>query len=164
MAAETLVERRLTAFAFVALAIWLAAIVFLRRLSIDESQYVASAGLTAKGLLPYRDYAYLQTPLQPFAFAPLQWLFAGHVLIAMRFTNAMLGAGTIMLVFGAARRMGAAHRAALAAAAMLAVCEAFTWSSGVARNDMLPAMLMMLGLFAIAKGESGLQMFSAGVA
>src|SRR5439155_7987689 len=109
-------------------------------------------------------YAYLQMPLQPFAFAPLQLLFAGHVLIAMRFANAMLAAGTIMLVFGAARRMGAPHRAALAAAAMLAVCEAFTWSVGVARNDMLPAMLMMLGLFAIAKGESGLRMFGAGVA
>ncbi len=166
MAAETVVERTRTAFAFafVALGLWLGAILFLRRLSIDESQYVASAVLTAKGLLPYRDYAYLQTPLQPFAFAPLQWLFARHILIAMRFANAMLGAATIMLVFGAARRMGAPHRAALTAAAMLAICEAFTWSVGVARNDMLPAMLMMLGLFAIAKGESGLRMFAAGVA
>src|SRR5206468_258355 len=164
MAAETLAERRLTAFAFVALELWLAAIVFLRRLSIDESQYIASAVLTAKGLLPYRDYAYLQTPLQPFAFAPLQWLFAGHVLIAMRFTNALLGAATMMLIFGAARRMGAGHRSALAAAAMLATCEAFTWSAGVARNDMLPAMLMMLGLFAIAKRDSALRMFGCGVA
>src|SRR3954451_14319981 len=130
MAAETLAERRLTAFAFAALALWLAAIVFLRRVSIDESQYVASAVLTAKGLLPYRDYAYLQTPLQPFAFAPLQWLFGGHVLIAMRVTNALLGGGTMLLVFGAARRLGANSGAALAAAAMLAVCEPFTWSVG----------------------------------
>src|SRR5260221_5071172 len=120
MAAETVVERTRTAFAFafVALGLWLGAIVFLRRLSIDESQYVASAVLTAKGLLPYRDYAYLQTPLQPFAFAPLQWLFAGHILIAMRFANAMLGAGTIMLVFCGPRRMRGPHRAALTAAAM----------------------------------------------
>src|SRR5947209_1388356 len=164
MAAEKVVERTRTAFAFVALALWLFAIALLRRLSIDESQYVASAVLTAKGLLPYRDYAYLQTPLQPFAFAPLDWLFAGHILIAMRFANAMLGAGTIMLVFGAGRRMGAPHRAALAAAALLAICEAFTWSVGVARNDMLPAMLMMLGLFAIARGESRARMFGAGLA
>ena len=74
-----------------ALALWLTAIAFLRKLSIDESQYVASAVLTSKGLLPYRDYAYLQTPLQPFALAPLQWLFAGHVLIAMRVANAVSG-------------------------------------------------------------------------
>ena len=153
-----------TALTFAVLMVWLIAIAFVRQLSIDESQYVAAAVLTSEGLLPYRDYAYLQTPLQPFAFAPLQWLFAGHVLIAMRFANAMLGAATIMLVFGAARRMGATDRAALAFAAMLAACEAFTWSVGVARNDMLPAMLMMLGLFAIAKGETRLRMVGAGLA
>ena len=72
------------AFAIAGLTLWLIGLAFVRKLSIDESQYIASAFLTAQGLLPYRDYAYLQTPLQPFAFAPLQWLFAGHVLIAMR--------------------------------------------------------------------------------
>ena len=155
---------RRSAFAIAGLALWLIGIAFVRKLSIDESQYIASAVLTSKGLLPYRDYAYLQTPLQPFAFAPLQWLFAGHVLIAMRLTNALLGAGTMALVYGTARRMGASGSAALAAAAMLAACESFTWSAGVARNDMLPAVLMMLGLFALAKGEARLRMAGAGIA
>ena len=122
------------ALTFAALMLWLIVIAFVRKLSIDESQYVASAVLTAGGILPYRDYAYLQTPLQPFAFAPLQWLFAGHVLIAMRLANALLGFGTLILVFATSRRIGAGERSALAAAAMLAVCEAFTWSAGVARN------------------------------
>ena len=152
------------AFAIAGMALWLIVLAFVRKLSIDESQYVAAAVLTSKGLLPYRDYAYLQTPLQPFAFAPLQWLFAGHVLIATRLANALLGAGTITLVFGTARRMGASSSSALAGAAMLAVCEPFTWSAGVARNDMLPALLMMLGLFAIAKGVTGVRIFGAGVA
>ena len=154
---------RRSAFAIIALALWLVGLAFVRKLSIDESQYIASAVLTSKGVLPYRDYAYLQTPLQPFVFAPLQWLFAGHLLIAMRLANALLGAATMALVFGTGRRMGAKGGAALAAAAMLAVCEPFTWSTGVARNDMLPAVLMMLGLFAIAKGETPLRMFGAGV-
>ena len=155
---------RRNAFAIAALALWLIGIAFVRKLSIDESQYIASAVLTSKGLLPYRDYAYLQTPLQPFVFAPLQWLFAGLVLIAMRLTNALLGAGTIAMVYGTARRMGAGGGVALAAAAMLAVCEPFTWSTGVARNDMLPALLMMLGLFAMAEGMTARRMFGAGVA
>ena len=152
------------AFAIAGLTFWLIGLAFVRKLSIDESQYIVAAVLTSKGLLPYRDYAYLQTPLQPFAFAPLQWLFAGHVLIATRLANALLGGGTILLVFGTARRLGATSGAALAAAAMLAVCEPFTWSVGVARNDMLPAVLMMLGLFGIAKGMTGVRMFGAGVA
>jgi 4-amino-4-deoxy-L-arabinose transferase-like glycosyltransferase len=155
---------RRNAFAIIALALWLIGIAFVRKLSIDESQYVASSVLTAKGLLPYRDYAYLQTPLQPFAFAPLQWLFGGHVLIAMRLTNAVIGGVTIALVFGAARRLGANAGPALAAAALLAVCEPFTWSAGVARNDMLPAALMMLGLFALAKRETAPRSVGAGLA
>jgi hypothetical protein len=97
---------------FVMLTLWLIALAFVRPLSVDESQYVAATALTAKGLLPYRDFAYLQTPLQPFAFAPLQWVFAGHLLLAMRVTNALLGLVTIMLVHGAARRLGASARAA----------------------------------------------------
>ena len=164
MGARTRAAPLSTALTFAALALWLIVIAFVRKLSIDESQYVASAVLTAGGLLPYRDYAYLQTPLQPFAFAPLQWMLPGHVLIGMRLTNALLGGGTLLLVFGAARRMGASERSALAAAAMLAVCEPFTWSVGVARNDMLPALLMMVGLFALAKGETRHRMFGAGVA
>src|SRR6478735_2250833 len=113
---------------FVMLTLWLIALAIVRPLSVDESQYVAATALTAKGLLPYRDYAYLQTPLQPFAFAPLQWLFAGRVLLAMRLANVLLGGGTMLLVFGSARRLGASNGAAPAAAAMLAVCEPFIWS------------------------------------
>src|SRR4051794_19118216 len=99
MEAETRFVPRRTAFAFAALALWLIAIAFVRRLSIDESQYVAATALTARGLLPYRDFAYLQTPLQPIVFAPLQWLFVGYLLLATRLANALLGLLTILLVF-----------------------------------------------------------------
>src|SRR3954451_15497822 len=112
----------------------LLAIALLQRQSTDESQYVAAAVLTSKGLLPYRDFAYLQTPLQPFVFAPLQWLFPGHLLLAVRAVNAVIGAATVMLACGAARRIGANERSALIGAAMLVTCESFAWSVGVARN------------------------------
>jgi hypothetical protein len=145
-------------------AIWLMAIALVRPLSVDESQYVAAAALAAKGLLPYRDFAYLQTPLQPFIFAPLQWLFAGHLLLAMRIANALLGSATIILVYATARRASAGQRAALAAAAMLASCQSFSWSVGVARNDMLPAALMMAALWIVARPANGRSMLAAGVA
>ena len=44
---------------FVMLTLWLIALAIVRPLSVDESQYVAATALTAKGLLPYRDFAYL---------------------------------------------------------------------------------------------------------
>jgi len=147
---------RRTSLVFAALAVWLLAIALVRPLSVDESQYVAATALTAKGLLPYRDYAYLQTPLQPFVFAPLQWLFEGHLLLAMRIANALLSFATIMFVHGAARRIGASEKAALAAAAMLATCQSFIWCAGVARNDVLPAALMAFGLWLIAGGRNRL--------
>jgi hypothetical protein len=160
MGAERLAVPRRTAFAFAALTLWLAAIGFVRPLSVDESQYVASVALTARGLLPYRDFAYLQTPLQPFVFAPLQWLFAGHLLLAMRLANALLGLVGVMFVYAAARRAGANERAAVVAAMLLVACESFAWCAGVARNDMLPTALMGLGLWLIAKGGR----FAAGLA
>lgn len=153
-----------TAPTFLALALWLLGIAFVRPLSVDESQYVAATALAAKGLLPYRDFAYLQTPLQPFLFAPLAWLFPGHLLIAMRVTNALLSLATIAFVHGAARRAGTSQRAALAAAAMLASCQSFLWCAGVARNDVLPAALMAFGLW-LATGNYELRTrLGAGVA
>jgi len=149
--------------AFTALALWLLGISLVRPLSVDESQYVAATALAARGLLPYRDFAYLQTPLQPFVFAPLQWLFAGHLLLAMRITNALLGLVTVFFVYAAGRRAGANERPALIAAAMLAACESFSWCAGVARNDMLPAALMGLGLWLIARGGNW-RLLGAGVA
>src|SRR4051812_38727916 len=164
MTASIVALPRRTGLVFAALMLWLVALAFVRRLSIDESQYVAATALTAQGLLPYRDFAYLQTPLQPFVFAPLQWLFAGHLLLAMRMANALLGSVTAALVYGAARRAGAREGAALAAAAMLTACQSFTWSVGVARNDMLPAALMMGGLWTIGGDRKALSLFGGGVA
>lgn len=150
--------------AFAALTLWLLAIALVRPLSVDESQYVAATALAADGLLPYRDFAYLQTPLQPLVFAPLQWLFAGHLLLAMRIANALLGSATIVLTYGAARRAGADERAALAGAALLVACESFAWCTGVARNDMLPAALMALGSLMLVQTNRAWMPVAAGAA
>jgi len=153
---------RRTSLIFGGLAVWPLAVALVRPLSVDESQYVAATALAAKGLLPYRDFAYLQTPLQPFVFAPLQWFFAGHLLLAMRVANALLSLVTIMFVHGAARRMGASEKPALAAAAMLVACQSFIWCAGVARNDVLPAALMAFGLWLMV-GGMGRRRFAAGL-
>ena len=53
------------------LAVLLCLLAIARPVDHDESQYVAAATLSGAGLIPYRDYAYLQTPLQPLLFAPI---------------------------------------------------------------------------------------------
>lgn len=121
-----------------AVAFLLCFLALARPIDHDESQYVAATVLTAHGLLPYRDFAYLQTPLQPFLFAPLAWAAGTATWPALRIANALLGAVALFCTWRAARLV-APERIALAAAALFATCDIFLFSIGTARNDALPA-------------------------
>jgi len=118
----------------------------LRPVDHDESQYVAAAMLTADGLLPYRDFAYLQTPLQPFAFAPIAWAAGGMVWPALRIVNALCGAVAVIATVAAALRAGGSWRASVAAGMLFACCDILLFSIGTARNDALPAALLAVAL------------------
>ena len=52
-----------------------------------------------------------------------------------------------MLVFGSQRRLGVDERTAISATLLLALTYSFQFGATV-RNDMLPAMLLALGLYA----------------
>jgi hypothetical protein len=69
-----------------------------KELSHDEHMYVAGGELLAKGLLPYRDYPYLQMPNLAFAYAGL---FTGtrHLLLAARLLNTLCAALSAAVVF-----------------------------------------------------------------
>jgi hypothetical protein len=126
------------------------ALAMARPIDHDESQYVAAAVLSAKGLLPYRDYAYLQTPLQPLLMAPVAALAGAWAWPALRLVNALLGWLTVAGVYVAARRSGAGERAALIAALGLAACDILLFSAAMARNDALPAALLAGAMVAMA--------------
>ncbi len=114
----------------------------------DEGQYVAAASLAARGLRPYADFIYLQTPLQPLLTAPVARLARGETFIALRLANALAGAGVLALVFLIQRRLGVATWRAAAAAALLGACYIFQFGCGVARNDALPVLAEVLALAA----------------
>ncbi|MGN6374226.1 MAG: hypothetical protein ACTHMG_01590, partial [Sphingomonas sp.] len=121
-----------------------------RPLDHDESQYVAAAVLARHGLV-YRDFAYLQTPLQPLLFAPLAALLGAWTFPGLRLVNALLGAAAVVLVERSARAAGVARRGALAAAGLFASCDIFLFSANVARNDMLPALLATAALWLLVR-------------
>ena len=54
-----------------------------RPIDHDEGQYVGAVAMMRFGL-PYRDFAYLQTPLQPLLFAPLAWMYDVPLLVEAR--------------------------------------------------------------------------------
>ena len=121
-------------------AVVLGALALCLPLDHDEGQYVAAAAL-ARQLRPYRDFAYLQTPLQLLLTAPIGALADGWAFIALRLANAAMALGELTLIYVAQRRLGAAPSRALAAAGLLLLAYPFEFSSVVARNDALPALL-----------------------
>ncbi|HTG39497.1 DUF2029 domain-containing protein [Sphingomonas sp.] len=131
----------------------LAVLSLVRPLDHDESQYVAAAALSADGLLPYRDYAYLQTPLQPLLFAPIAALAGTWTWPALRLANALLAALAVIATYVAARRAGASERSALIAALGFAVCDILLFSAATARNDALP-VAMLAGALALIAGPA----------
>lgn len=138
-----------------ALAIILVALALLRPVDHDESQYVAAALLSAEGWLPYRDYAYLQTPLQPFAFAPFAWAAGGWTWPVLRVVNAVFGAVAVAAVWKAGRIVGADRRTATLCAALFAASDILLFSAGTARNDALPAAMLALALVPVLHAERG---------
>ncbi|WP_066652277.1 glycosyltransferase family 39 protein [Sphingomonas sp. CCH10-B3] len=128
----------------------LVGLAMLRPIDHDESQYVAAALLSARGL-PYRDFAYLQTPLQPMLLAPLAVLAGGWTCPVLRAVNALFGAVMLAACFGAARAGGADARRAGLAIGLMACCDIFLFTSAVARNDALPAALLALALWLIVR-------------
>jgi hypothetical protein len=137
------------------LIVALVAFAMLRPIDHDESQYVAAAVLSAQGVLPYRDYAYLQGPLQPLLFAPLAWLFGGLAWPGLRIANALLGVVAVAASWRAMRVAGVRAEIAAACAALFACCDILLFSAGTARNDALPAAMMALALVPIVRTERG---------
>ena len=139
----------------IALFAWFALCALVRSIDHDESQYVAATVLTAHGYLPFRDFAYLQTPLQPFLFAPVVWLSGPLAWPVLRLTNAALGTAMVGCVWRAAREAGAGPRAALLAAGMLAATDILLFCVATARNDALPAGLLAAALIPIVRAQQG---------
>jgi len=137
------------------LAALFVALALRRPVDHDESQYVAAALLSADGWLPYRDYAYLQTPIQPLALAPLAMVAGAWTWPAMRVASALLGALTVAATWRAMRVAGADVRAATVCAALFAACDILLFSAGTARNDALPAALFAFALSPMLRAERG---------
>ena len=104
----------------------------------DEGQYVAAAHFVAEGLRPYRDFPYLQTPLQPYLTAPLAWLAPGWLFLAIRLTNALAMALAVLLLARTAIAVSGRRVAGWLTLAGVAAVDAVQFGASVARNDALP--------------------------
>lgn len=104
--------------------------------------------MLARDGLPFVDFLYLQTPLQPLLSAPLIALWPGHGLLVLRLSGALLALSVIAACRSAALAAGASETAARRAVLLLAACHAFLFGASLFRNDILPAALLSLALWA----------------
>lgn len=120
-----------------------------RRVDHDESQYVAAIALMRSGF-PYRDFAYLQTPLQPLLLSPLSRLPAGWMFLAVRAASGLCGFATLLLLWRTlAGRVS--FRSTMIALASLASTNAFLLASSLARNDALAMALLAAALLPLLR-------------
>ena len=121
-----------------------------RKLNHDEGQYVAAIEFAHSGW-PYRDFAYLQTPLQPILLSPLAGLPAGWLLVGARIANGLFGLATIVLLMIALNRRASA-RSSMMAIIILICSEPFLLACSLARNDALPMALLAAAIVALLRG------------
>lgn len=82
------------------LAFW----VIFRLVNLDEGWYLWAGQGVYQGRLLYRDFAYTQTPLLPYVYGLLQWIF-GSSLYLGRIITALFGLTTALLSAATARRL-----------------------------------------------------------
>lgn len=116
----------------------------------DETQYIAAAQLASEGLVPFRDFLYLQTPYQIYLFAPIFGLFAEYGFLVSRAVTGLLGAGVLGLAYAALRVLEVRPHQAAICAGLLGLCHTFVFSITVVRNDALPAILLMTAILIAA--------------
>lgn len=144
--------------AFAATALVLAVLALSLPVDHDEGQYVGPFALAGHARA-FADFTYLQTPLQLWLTAPLAALARGWALVALRLANAAMALGELGLIYAAQRRLGVPSRRALIACGLLLAAYPFEFSSVVARNDVLPALLeagaLLAGIAALERPRQG---------
>ncbi len=120
----------------------MAALALRTPLDHDEGQYIAAANLVAKGLLPYRDFPYLQAPLQPILFAPIAWITLGWSFIALRLADTLCVAVAILLIGRTTSALARDGRAGVVAMLLALITDCVLFAGSIARNDALPLLLL----------------------
>ena len=72
----------------------------------DEHFYAYAVRLASQGQILYRDFYFNQTPVMPYAYAPMQWLLPGNLLALRLLTLALGAAGLAVLARVAWHRFG----------------------------------------------------------
>lgn len=134
-----------------ALALAAANVVF-GNLNQDEGWYLYAARLVAEGRMPYRDFAFTQGPVLPYAYSIAHPLFEMGGLLAGRMLTAFLGlAGALAfsILSGKLAQPGRAGAAALATLSLAAVNVYQSYFCSVVKTYSLSILLLAAAFLAL---------------
>ena len=114
----------------------------------DEGWYLYAARLVYQGQLPYRDFAFTQSPFMPYVYGLPQLLFGPSLLVG-RITSAVLWLITVVLAVGVARRLGGRF-GAMFCAVLFAVYMFGTFNFVVVKTYSLMALLLVATFYVLA--------------
>src|SRR5947209_681967 len=114
----------------------------------DEGWYLYAARLVYQGQLPYRDFAFTQSPLLPYVYGLPQLLFGPSLLVG-RLTSAAMWLVTVVLAVGVARRLGGRF-GAMFCAVLFAVYMYGTFNFVVVKTYSLMALLLVATFYVLA--------------
>jgi hypothetical protein len=132
----------------IALAGWilLSLIALTRPANTDEGQYLAAARLVAEGWIPYIDFPYLQTPLQPYLVAPVALIAPGWLFIGARLVNSVAIAVAAWLIGRTCAAVAGNRHAAWVVTLLVLASDCVLLGGSVARNDAIPFLFFAAGL------------------
>lgn len=116
----------------------------------DEDQYYAASYALSHGAI-YRDFIYLQTPLNALLGNALMALWPGQSLWLLRISQALLGSAIFALVLTENLRRDVPRRSAILCALLMISCYSFLFATTVYRNDMLPCLLSAMGIVVLTR-------------
>jgi hypothetical protein len=136
--------------------------VFLGQVNADEGWYLYASRLVYTGQLPYRDFAYTQTPLLPYVYGAVQTLFPSIYL--GRVTSVLFSTMAFFLSLVVARNHGG--RAACVLTALLGVTFTYgIYFQSITKTYALTTFLFMVSFFALSsKIQRGPQAILATIA
>jgi 4-amino-4-deoxy-L-arabinose transferase-like glycosyltransferase len=118
----------------------------------DEDQHI-TAGYLTRSLLPYRDFVYVQPPLYPYLLAAVFAPANGYYLLTARLLTFALSLAAFLLLHRILRRLGAGPVLSGVLAAACLASPFLLSASANARNDALPLVLFLAGLWSLLRAD-----------
>ena len=150
------VRRAYWTLALVASAVLSCAAVWMGGLNQDEGWYLYAANLVADGAAPYRDFAFTQGPVMPFAYAAFARIWQTFGLLGARVFTLALGFLGVALAVATARRLapeGARREAALVTFFLLATNLYHLYYVAIPKTYALAALFVLAGFYALCRAR-----------